>query len=410
LIGSLEDQYRHLAARKGVAFRVTVQDNVPVCVLGDPVRLRQILANLLANAIKFTDSGGVSFTINTAKGDMGKGEPILRFEVKDTGIGISESSLDLLFQPFRQLDSTITRKFGGSGLGLAIVHSLVTMMQGTIAVDSREGEGSAFVVELPFLATEQMPAELSAPPVILAQGLVLVVEDNEFNRRLLKDNLSSWGQEVLLAEDGWQALQLLEQQRFDLILLDIRMPGIDGIEVAIRIRQQELQRSEKPVPIIAITADADTATREACLSAGINAVLSKPVLPEQLAKAIAAHCAGAMVTSVGIEPLLNRQASNDLDSNPERARQYLELLLQDIDEELYGLQTALADDDRNQLDRAAHSLKGLCGHLANPEPAELAAWLQQHAQSARAEQLRLVAEQLRSACQRLLSQENSHEQ
>ncbi|MDD2308860.1 MAG: response regulator [Desulfuromonadaceae bacterium] len=406
LIGSLEEQYHHLATRKGLWLHVTVQENVPAWILGDPVRLRQILTNLLANAIKFTDSDGVSLSISTGDGGPGKGEPTLRFEVKDSGVGIPESSFDLLFQPFRQLDPTITRKFGGSGLGLAIVHSLVTVMQGTIAVDSRVGEGSCFVVELPLMPTGQMPAELTAVPVILVQGLVLVVEDNEFNRRLLKDTLTSWGQEVLLAEDGWQALQLLEQQHFDLILLDIRMPGIDGIEVATRIREQERERSGKPVPIIAITADADTATREVCLSVGINAVLAKPILPELLAKEIAAHCGGAIVTSLGSEPLLNPQASSDLGSDPDRARQYRELLLQDIAKALQYLQTALADDDRNKLGRAAHTLKGLCGHLANPEPFELAAWLLQHASVAGADELLLVAEQLRTACQRLPPQEN----
>ena len=407
LIGNLEEQYQHLAIRKALWFHVTVQDNLPAWILGDSVRLHQILGNLLANAIKFTDSGGVSVSIAASYGDLGKEQPMLRFEIRDSGIGIPESGRDMLFQPFRQLDSTITRKFGGSGLGLAIVHSMVTMMQGTIAVDSREGEGSCFVVELPLLATDQLPAEFSEPSVVLAQGLVLVVEDNEFSRLLLKDNLTSWGQEVLLAEDGWQALQLLDQQHFDLILLDIRMPGIDGIEVATRIRQQELERSEKAVPIIAITADIDVATREACLSAGINAVLAKPVLPELLAKAIAALCGGTMVASVESESLLNMQASSDLGSDPERVRQYQELLLQDIDEELQCLQAAIDGDDRNRLGRSAHSLKGLCGHLANPELAELAAWLQQHAPSAGEEQLRLVAEQLRTACQRLLAQENS---
>ena len=407
LVGSLEEQYRHLAVRKGVLFHVTLQDNLPAWVLGDPVRLRQILANLLANAIKFTDRGGVSLSMDAGKEDPDKGQPMLRFEVRDTGIGIPESSLDLLFQPFRQLDSTITRRFGGSGLGLAIVHSLVTMMQGAITIDSREGEGSCFVVQLPLPATGQPPEDLNGSPVILASGLVLVVEDNEFNRRLLKDNLTSWGQEVLLAEDGWQALQLLEQQRFDLILLDIRMPGIDGIEVATRIRQQERERSEKPVPIIAITADTDAATRKACLSVGINAVLAKPVLPEQLAKAIAAHCGGVMAASVGSRPLLNPQAGSDLGGNHERARQYRKLLLQDIDEELQTLQAAIDGDDRNRIGRAAHSLKGLYGHLANPEPAELAAWLQQHALFADAEQLRLMAGQLQAACQRLLAQEHT---
>ena len=407
LVGILEEQYQHLAARKGVLFHVAVQGNVSAWVLGDPVRLRQILANLLANAIKFTDRGGVSVNIDASMGDPGKGEAMIRFEVRDTGIGIPEASLDLLFQPFRQLDSTITRKFGGTGLGLSIVHSLVTMMRGTIAVDSREGEGSCFVVELPLPATGQLQAELSSAPVILSQGLVLVVEDNEFNRRLLKDNLTFWGQEVLLAEDGWQALQLLEQQRFDLVLLDIRMPGIDGIEVATRIRQQERERAEKPVPIIAITADADAATCEACLSAGINAILAKPVLPEQLAKAIAAYCGDAMAASVRSKPLLNPQASSDLGSDPERARQYRELLLQDIDEELQSLRSAIDGNDRSRLGRSAHSLKGLCGPLANPEPAGLAAWLQQHASIAGAEQLRLVAEQLRTACQRLPAQEHT---
>lgn len=406
LIASLEEQYQHLAARKVLLFHVTVRESVPTWIMGDPVRLRQILANLLANAIKFTDSGGVSFSIGTGNGVPGNVPPMLRFEVRDTGIGIPESSLDLLFQPFRQLDSTITRKFGGSGLGLAIVHSLVTMMQGTIAVDSREGDGSCFAVELPLMATEQLPAELAAPAIALTPGLVLVVEDNDFNRRLLQDHLTSRGQQVLLAEDGWQALQLLEQQRFDLILLDIRMPGIDGIEVATRIRQQELERAEKAVPIIAITADVDAATRDACLSAGMNAVLAKPVLPEELARAIATHCGGTIVASVG-EELLNPQASSDLGSDPERARQYRELLLQDIAEELQNLQAALAADDRHRLGQTAHSLKGLCGHLANPEPAELVAWLQQHAPSAGAEHLRLVAEQLREACHRLPAQEHA---
>jgi HPt (histidine-containing phosphotransfer) domain-containing protein len=161
------------------------------------------------------------------------------------------------------------------------------------------------------------------------------------------------------------------------------------------------------VPIIAITADADATTRVACLGVGMNEVLTKPVLLEHLAKAIATHCGGAMVASAGSKPLLNPQASSDLGGDPERARQYRKLLLQDIDEELQSLQVAIDGDDRNRIGRAAHSLKGLCGHLANPEPAELAAWLQQHALSADAEQLRLMAGQLQAACQRLLAQEHT---
>lgn len=394
LVAGLEDQYRPLADQKKLAFQVAVADNVPAWVSGDPLRLRQILANLLANAVKFTESGAVSCTVGLGGCPADGSCPPVRFEVRDTGIGIPEDSRALLFQPFRQLDPTISRKFGGTGLGLAIVHNLTEMMKGSLTVDSRVGEGSRFVVEVPLRETEPVPDGLRASTVALTPHAILVVEDNGFNRRLLGEILSAWGQQVTLAEDGLQALRFMEQRRFDLVVLDIRMPDIDGIEVARRIRRREHERSETSVPIIAITADADAATRDACLDVGIDAVLTKPVVPEQLALAIAAHSGGAVATPPGEEPQLDVQTRTDLGDDPERARHYRELLLQDIDGELQSLQAALERDDRNDLGRAAHTLKGLCGHLACREPAELAAWLQRHAPSSRPEQLQPVVEQL----------------
>ncbi|MBW4056083.1 MAG: response regulator [Proteobacteria bacterium] len=402
LVFSLEEQYRSLAEQKKLAFQVDVADNVPAWVLGDPVRLRQILANLLANAIKFTESGTVSCVVGVPGIARDAGAPLIRFEVKDTGIGIPENWQAQLFQPFRQLDPSITRTFGGTGLGLAIVHSLATMMGGNVAVDSREGLGSCFVVELPLKETEAVPDD-PAQPMVMASGSALVVEDNAYNRRLLEDILTACGHRVTPAEDGRQALQLIEQHRFDMILLDIRMPDIDGIEVARRIRLRERGLSETPVPIIAITADADTATREACLKAGINGVLAKPVIPGQLARAIAELCGESLMVTSGEELLLNLQTNNDLGKNPERARQYREMLLADIDDELQALQTAFAGDDRNGLCHAAHTLKGLCGHLANSDPAEQAAWLQTNAQSAGYEEMRPVIEQMQAT----LTQENN---
>jgi|GEM_PF-388950 len=396
LVAGLEARYHSLADHKMLAFRVVVADTVPAWVLGDPVRLRQIIANLLANAVKFTENGGVTCTIILSDSLVSAGQPLVRFEVRDTGIGIPEASIPLLFQPFRQLDPTISRKFGGTGLGLAIVHSLVGMMRGIMSVDSREGEGSCFVVELPLPETEPEQNTFLAPPMALAAHAILVAEDNAYNRQLLEDILTSWGQRVTVAEEGSQALQLMEQHRFDLVLLDIRMPGIDGIEVARRVRHREREGSETPVPIIAITADIETTTREACLSAGINAVLAKPVIPEQLVRAIAAHCGDADAASPPGELLLNVQTSSDLGNNPERARQYREMLRQDMNDELHRLHMALERDDRHELGQAAHTLKGLCGHLANREPAELAAWLQLNASSARAEHLWPVMEQLKS--------------
>ena len=391
----LEEQYRPLAEQKGLAFRAVIADGLPDWVLGDPVRLRQILANLLANAVKFTNSGEVGFVVNSSGSTVTVGDPLVRFEVRDTGIGIPEAARAHLFQPFRQLDPTITRKFGGSGLGLAIVHSLVEMMRGRITMNSRHGDGSCFVVELPLRNAAPLSDE-PAHPVHLASGSVLVIEDNEFNRRLLGDILTAWGQQVVLAENGGQGLQFLEQRPFDLVLLDIRMPDMDGMEVARRIRRWEQEGCQTPVPIIAITADVEATTFAACLGAGINAVLPKPIIPEQLAKAIYERCGGTIAAATGGEMLLSRQTLSDLNNNPERARQYREMLLADIKDELNCLQTALESDDRNNLGRAAHTLKGLCGHLADREPAELASWLQHNAPSASPGQLRLVMEQLRS--------------
>jgi len=405
LTGNLEEHYRHVAEQKKLAFQVVVTPDAPQWVLGDSVRLRQILTNLLANAIKFTESGAVNCNVSLSDHVLDGSNRMVRFEVRDTGIGIPEKGRSLLFQPFRQLDPSITRKFGGSGLGLAIVKSLVVMMNGSITLDSDEGTGSCFVVKLPLKATDQPPDELPTAPIALASGMVLVVEDNEFNRRLLKEILTSWGQQVLMAENGLQALQLMEQQRFDLVLLDIRMPDIDGIEVARRIRQREREQSETAVPIIAITADADAATHEACLAAGINAVLAKPVIPEQVASAIAAHCGGALPATRSEELLLNEQTCRDLGPNFERSRQYREILQKDIDEELQCLQIALERDDRKELGRAAHTLKGLYGHLANQEPAELAAWLQDNAHSARTEQLHQMRERLQATGQCRVEQE-----
>jgi signal transduction histidine kinase/DNA-binding response OmpR family regulator len=394
LIASLEQQYVPLANRKMLDFSVIVADSVPAWVVGDQLRLRQILANLLSNAVKFTESGKVTCTVSLVGQTVQNGRRPVRFEVCDTGIGIPEACHGLLFQPFRQLDATISRKFGGSGLGLAIVHSLVEIMKGNISVESHEGVGSCFIVDLPLEEIVPPADEPRATHAVLTPREILVVEDNGHNRRLLMDILTSWDHRVTLAKDGWQALLLMEQQPFDLVLLDIRMPDIDGIEVARRIRLREHKRSVAPVAIIAVTADADAITCEACLGAGINAVLTKPVIPRQLAESIATHCKNATDTSFDQDLVLDLQTCGDMGNNPERTRHYSELLKVDIDDERQRLKAALEADDRDELARAAHTLKGLYAHLVNPKPAELAAWLQHNAPSARFEEMQQVVEQL----------------
>ena len=401
---NLEAHYRHLTAQKRLGFRVFVEETAPAWVLGDPVRLRQILANILANAVKFTEEGEISCSVRIPPPAAGA-PSLLRFQVQDTGIGIPEQKLSQLFRPFQQMDPSISRKYGGSGLGLAIVKSLVVMMGGSITVDSQEGAGSCFSVDLPYQECEAVPDALLAHPVFLAKGMVLVVEDNRFNRQLFEDLLTGWGQQVILAEDGLQGLRLLEQHHFDLVLLDIRMPGIDGIEVARRIRRREQELSRPPVLIIAVTADLDTATRNACCNAGINVTLAKPVIPEELARALAVHGEGLFTLSAQPQPLLNQQTRKGVGSDPGRLRRYLELLAQDLDDELHSLGTAVEQGDRQRLSLSAHTLKGLCGQLSNREPAELAARLQQNAPCAPLEWLEEMVEQLRSGCRFAMAQE-----
>ncbi len=274
-------------------------------------------------------------------------------------------------------------------------------------LEARLAEVLATAAHLAAQDAPRLPEALPPHPLSLATGMVLVVEDNRFNQFLLEQILADWGRQFTLAEDGRQALQFIEQRRFDLILLDIRMPGIDGIEIARRIRRREQERAEPPVPIIALTADLEFATRDACLHAGINEVLPKPINRDQLARAIAAHRGNRGEMSPGRYPLLNSQTGKGLGNDPNRVLRYRELLAQDIDEELHSLQSALERSDRDLLYRSAHTLKGLCGQLTDREPLELASRLQQHAPSASFEQLGEVVGQLRMFGLSQLVQEES---
>jgi PAS domain S-box-containing protein len=407
LVAGLEEQYHPLAEQKSLEFRVVVTEQLPVWVRGDPVRVRQILANLLANAVKFTECGQVVCTILLNDQSTKGGQRLISFQVRDDGIGIPANKQAQLFQPFRQVDPSISRKYGGSGLGLAIVKSLVEMMGGRIAVESREGVGSCFSVQLPLQESDPLPEERLSRPVSLELGMVLVVEDNRFNRQFFEDLLTAWGQQVTLAEGGLQGLQLMEEHHFDLVLLDIRMPGMDGIEVARRIRQREQQRSEAPVPIIAVTADLDGATRQACLDAGINEVLAKPVIQRELARAMAVTCERIVIKSPERQPLLERGVHKALGDDPDRVRQYRLLLASDIDEELFLLQGALERGDRESVGRSGHTLKGLFAQMAHQKPVELAGWLQQNAPTSPLEQLGEMVRQLRQVSRFTWAQEES---
>lgn len=279
------------AEAKGLALHRQLNE-LPEHVLGDPGRLRQVLLNLCDNAIKFTAKGSVTVAVSASPQADGKACEV-RFAVCDTGIGIAASKREAIFQAFQQADASTTRKFGGTGLGLAISARLVALMGGRLWVESEEGAGSSFqfTVRLGLLAgaVPLPPAitALAAAPALAdaAQAQrrlnVLVAEDYPINQKVLMGMLQRWGHSVTLASNGQEAVEQFSRGQWDVVLMDVQMPELDGIEATLRIRALEQGRSQR-VPIIAVTASALETDRQACLQAGMDDHLSKPVNPAQL--------------------------------------------------------------------------------------------------------------------------------
>jgi PAS domain S-box-containing protein len=427
LLARITNHHAPLAAQKGLEFKVSYASDIPQWVIGDSLRLQQILTNLISNAIKFTQTGGITCTVEMAQ-PQSIAQPIaqrsdgynspLHIAVHDSGIGIPEDKLPLLFQPFQQLFPGITRRYGGSGLGLAIVHRLVTLMDGRIDVSSHEGGGTCFSLIIPM--------QVATAPLLLRHNVsvtkpmhILVVDDNAFNRRLLTDTLSAWKHVVTQAQNAQQALTLKRQNDYDLVILDIRMPDIDGIELTRQLRRMEQDGSTAPAPIIAITADTLESTRLQCMNAGINTVLFKPLDPAKLAIALADRCnthdwSGVAGADMGIgndqchtsdwsgESLsgrfLNQSTMADMGYDVGQMAEYQSLLFNDIADELNRLIFAIDNQDRTTAGDAAHTLKGLCGHLCEPLPWNLASQLHLHTKTATFEQLGDMAASMRASC------------
>ncbi len=287
------------AHQKGLTLRCELAPDLPPAVSLDPGRLRQVLVNLLGNAVKFTTEGTVTLAVGH-EGTMPDGRLALTFAVRDTGIGIAPARLEAIFQPFTQADTSMTRRFGGTGLGLTISSRLVELMGGWIAVHSTERVGSEFMVRLPAaVAAERdlvpvaggpprlLPADVVAAPPDTADDLaparlenalrVLVAEDNPVNQRIAQQLLRKRKLSVTLADDGRQAVDAFQAGRFDLVLMDVQMPEMDGFEAVAAIRALEHAQGRPHTPIVAVTAHAMVGDREKCLQAGMDAYLAKPL-------------------------------------------------------------------------------------------------------------------------------------
>lgn len=285
LLRELDDIYRLRAQQKGLSFSLEVDARVPQAVTGDATRLRQILHNLLSNALKFTAKG--EFGLIAARADPGRGPHTLRFTVFDTGIGMSYEVQQRLFTRFTQADRATSRRYGGTGLGLAIVKQLSDMMGGTILLQSEPGRGTSLRCELP-LPEAPLSALPAGPPVRIDAPAhshatrVLVAEDNTTNQVVIRGLLAQAGyRDVTVVGDGQEALDAMRADPFDLVLMDCRMPRVDGYQAARQLRADGFTQ-----PIIALTANAAAGERERCLAWGMNEYLSKPVDPARLAQVL----------------------------------------------------------------------------------------------------------------------------
>ena len=292
LIKEITNVMQHVIQGKPVELKTEFDSNIPDYVLGDEVRLRQILMNLVGNAIKFTLQGHVKITLNLVSlvDDIAK----IEFSIKDSGIGIPTDKLSTIFDRFTQVESEYSRRFEGSGLGLAIVKNLVEMMGGTISVDSEFGKGSTFTCILPFVKVEQDPAKSSTNIANAAKQLqsfdkttqfnhyILVVEDNAINQTVMRAMLTNLGCKVDVASNGKEALKQYEEHEYDLIFMDIGLPDMDGLQVTKALLDVKKKLKRKNIPIIALTAHVMEDDRKNCLKVGMTDMLTKPIVHAQL--------------------------------------------------------------------------------------------------------------------------------
>jgi signal transduction histidine kinase/DNA-binding NarL/FixJ family response regulator len=373
------------ASERGLSFFCRLPEAIPDAVVGDQIRLRQVLLNLVGNAIKFTERGEVAisveqFPISDAESEICN----LRFAVRDTGIGIPSSVQERLFKPFAQADASMTRRFGGTGLGLSISKSLVEMMGGTIWGESEQGKGSTFYFTVRLPLAKGLPsdseARITVPTIARAQLRILLAEDNPANQKLATYILRTRGHVLEIAGDGQQAIDLSEQNRYDVILMDVEMPRMNGLEAAAVIRKRE--NSGSRVPIIAMTAHAMKGDRERCLAAGMDGYLSKPVNAQEMIGLVESLAAGAAaIVPPSLKEPTNPSAASAFDpvlalnrclNKRDLLQEMIAFFFQDADTLLPQLRAALQNGDLTEVGRLGHRLKGTLSHIAADSASEAA--------------------------------------
>ena len=366
LVKAIVQTYEFHAADRPIKFIVDIDKKVPQLILGDKVVLNQILLNLLGNAVKFTERGQISVAVRLLKAKPDDHEAKLRIDIRDTGIGIKKDKLKTIFESFKQESAETQLKYGGTGLGLSIVKSLVDAYGGLVAVVSEPGKGACFSVTLPFSLPEYKEG-VDVPSATLDHAelthkRVLVVEDNTVNQVYLAGLLKKWGVMFEIANHGVEALELIRLHRYDLVLMDIRMPEMDGYETTIRIRSDH-HNPNANVPIIALTASALVDEKDKALAVGMNHHLTKPFTPEDLLGVLATldfetHIENTPGGVFHFSEALNGPYLDELyDQDLERAQIMFRIFLKNIEKESAELTERLVARDWKALSALAHKLK-----------------------------------------------------
>jgi signal transduction histidine kinase/FixJ family two-component response regulator len=391
VVAEVAQLFAERAEEKGVALTSNVETAVPTGLEGDPIRIRQVLLNLVGNALKFTQVGSVRMAV-----ELGQQTPegvILRFDVVDTGIGIDPNDRERLFQPFAQADSSTTRKYGGTGLGLSICQRLVQLMGGSMGVESELAHGSTFWFSIPLrraaVSTSApvapvVPASTETQPRVSAgrpAQRLLLVEDSWMNQQVALGMLEQLGYEADLATDGREALEAIERGAYAAVLLDCQMPEMDGFQMAAELRRREAQSGRSPVPVIAMTASAMLADRERCLASGMNDHLAKPVriteLSAKLERWVAASGETEPVPSGVLDPAaLAEVARLRRPGRPDLVSAIVQRFRDEAPGRVQALREAVDRGDAGAVSDYAHSLKGDSRRIGGIEVGQLCAELE----------------------------------
>jgi signal transduction histidine kinase/HPt (histidine-containing phosphotransfer) domain-containing protein/ActR/RegA family two-component response regulator len=391
--------YRELAKAQGTVLEAHFEPAAALHVRGDPMRFRQVVTNLLGNAIKFTASGTITLSIHALGSREKDARTWLQVRVRDSGIGIAPEVLPRLFQRFSQADASTSRSYGGSGLGLVICRNLVELMGGSIQAESTLGSGSTFWFELPFQAAAAPPTADVTPspargPVAIRKARILVAEDNAVNQEVVRAMLARLGMAVTTVDSGARALEAAQSQPFDLILMDCQMPGMDGFEATRCIRA--LPQDSNRIPIIALTANSQPEDRLRCLAAGMDDFLTKPISGTALSDALLRHLGAdpqpstappaprepsgpaTSPTPASTIPVFDPSVLQALPmvadgSQPGFADEMRALFASSGASCLAQIDAALAQSDANQLQRQLHTLKSSSAQIGAMALSALAA-------------------------------------